>query len=169
MSKKRWQKLRFALFVGWFIFILIAPGVAPFGSIATLNLSTIWSQNLQLQAAEVQRQKIDLSQADTLPESDFEQEFRVSPQDPGYVAIRYLNNRYGCMSTYPDGRLAPRVDLIRSELVVDLNVCLERGQEIIAARLSKFAKKKQIVSVKSLLNSMANDIQQLKRKSYVSK
>ncbi len=92
---------------------------------------------MQWQSAEIQLQQSDPQQANSLPEQEFQQEFRVSPQDPGYLAIKSLIKRYGCMSPYPDGHLGPRVELIRSELVVDLVTCLERTPEMIAARLSE--------------------------------
>lgn len=158
MSRTRSRRLKFALAISWFIFILIA--------IATTNLPTSWG-DLPLQSAEIQLQHNP--EADSLPESEFQQEFRVSPQDPGYLAIKSLIKRYGCMSPYSDGHLGSRVELIRSELVVDLVTCLDRAHDMVAARLSVFAVKNQIASVKSRLNKMAYKIQRLKRKSHVSK
>lgn len=160
MSRTWAKRLRFALVVGWSVFILIAT--------AATNLPASWG-NLPLQSPEIQLQQSNPEQADSLPEAEFQQEFQVSPQDPGYLAIKSLIKHYGCMSAYPDGHLGPRVELIRSEMVVDLNACLDRTHQMVAARLSKFAMKNQIAPVKLLLNRMANDIRRLKRKSYVSK
>lgn len=132
----------------------------------TANLSTTWGNSLSSPLAELP-QHSQTKQADILPESEYQQEFHVSPEDLGYLAIKYLIQRYNCISLYADGHMGSRVELIRSEAVVDLNTCLDRAQNLIEIRVSQLASKSQIKTMQLRFQSLTDAIELLKRKNYV--
>lgn len=49
----------------------------------------------------------------------------VSPTDWAYAALQSLNNRYGCLSGYPDGRFRGNQAMTRYEFAAALNACLD--------------------------------------------
>ena len=106
-------------------------------------------------------------QTDALPESEYQEEFHISPQDTGYLAIKSLMQSYNCMSLYADGHIGSRVELIRAEAVVDLNTCLDRAQSLITMRVIQLVPQSQMEKHKLQLQSLNETIRLLKRKNDV--
>jgi S1-C subfamily serine protease len=92
----------------------------------TFNISPP-SVDRNLIAEAKQKQK----QPDTLTPQEFNEGFDVSPTDPSFLAVKSLQERYGCLKPSDNGTFRLKRDLTRGQLVYDLESCLSQVEKLI--------------------------------------
>ena len=85
------------------------------------------SVNRNLIAEAKQKQK----QPDTLTPQEFNEGFDVSPTDRSFLAVKSLQERYGCLKPSDNGTFRLKRDLTRGQLVYDLESCLSVVEKLI--------------------------------------
>jgi len=74
----------------------------------------------------------------------------VKPSDYYYQALQSLVERYGCVVGYADGNFEGDRPATRGEFAQNLNACLDKVTELIAARASTTSPQENQASIASL-------------------
>lgn len=106
--------------------------------------------------------RVNLQQADRLPQQEYKQVFDTSATDEFFQSLNSLKERYGCVDSYPNGTIRPRVPLIRSETTVDLNACLNKASKLVASATADTVLQQDILVIRTKLERLAREIADMK-------
>lgn len=86
----------------------------------------------------------------------------VRPTDWAFTTLQSLVERYGCIAGYPDRTFRGQRTLSRFEFAADLNACLDKMNEIIAAGLADKVSTEDLVALQRLQEEFAAELATLR-------
>lgn len=86
----------------------------------------------------------------------------VQPSDWAYEALRSLVERYGCISSYPDGTFRGNRALTRYEFAAGINACLDRVNQILASNPAGAASREDLDTLNRLQQEFAAELATLR-------
>ncbi|NET70032.1 MAG: iron uptake porin [Sphaerospermopsis sp. SIO1G2] len=82
----------------------------------------------------------------------------VSPEDWAFTALSELVERYGCIAGYPNGNFLGNRTLSRYEFAAGLNACLQKINQLIAAKKTDFFPQEDFAKLELLTKNFQSEL-----------
>jgi hypothetical protein len=103
----------------------------------------------------------NLRQADRLPDEEYIDLHTTYTNDQFYAALKSLKDHYACVDAYPNGTIRPRVPLIRSETLVDLNTCFNKADGLLVKSLGDKVTEQEVKTLEATLTRLSQKLDSL--------